>query len=102
MQIPAMYEYQKALLTGYFEVSNELTHIGNLEKRYSFKAQEVDVQTKSISIANDLFKSARANYLEVLTAQREALASRLELIEVKQRQFTAVTNVYRALGGGWK
>ena len=102
VQIQAMYEYQKALLNGYFEVSNELTHIGNLEKRYNFKAQEVDVQTKSISIANDLFKSARANYLEVLTAQREALASKLELIEVKQRQFTAVTNVYRALGGGWK
>jgi outer membrane protein, multidrug efflux system len=102
VQIQAMYEYQKSLLTGYFEVSNELTHIGNLEKRYSFKAQEADVQTKSISIANDLFKSARANYLEVLTTQREALETKLELIEIKQRQFTAVTNVYRALGGGWK
>ncbi len=102
VQIQAMYEYQKAILNGYLEVSNELTHIGNLEKRYSFKAQEVEVQTKSISIANDLFKSARANYLEVLTAQREALAAKLELIEVKQRQFTAVTNLYKALGGGWK
>jgi outer membrane protein, multidrug efflux system len=102
VQIQAMYEYQKAILNGYVEVTNELAHISNLEKRYSFKAQEVDVQTKSIGIANDLFKSARANYLEVLTAQREALESKLELIEVKQRQFTAVTNVYRALGGGWK
>jgi outer membrane protein, multidrug efflux system len=101
-QIQAMYEYQKALLNGYIEVTTELVHIGNLEKRYSFKAQEVAVQTQSISIANDLFKSARANYLEVLTAQREALESKLELIEVKQRQFSAVTNVYRALGGGWK
>jgi outer membrane protein, multidrug efflux system len=102
VQIQAMYEYQKAILNGYFEVSNELSHINNLEKRYSFKAQEVEVQTKSISIASDLFKSARANYLEVLTAQREALAAKLELIEVKQRQFNSVTNLYRALGGGWK
>ena len=102
VQIQAMYTYQKALLNGYFEVSNELTHIGNLEKRYNFKAQEVAIQTISISIANDLFKTARANYLEVLTAQREVLETKLELIEVKQQQFTSVTNVYRALGGGWK
>jgi outer membrane protein, multidrug efflux system len=102
VQIQAMYEYQKAILNGYLEVANELSRIDNLEKQYGFKAKEVDVQTKSISIANDLFKSARANYLEVLTAQREALAAKLEVIEIKQRQFNAVTNLYRALGGGWK
>ncbi len=101
-QIQAMYDYQKAILNGFVEVSNELNHIDNLEKRYDFKRQEVEIQTQSIGIANDLFKSARANYLEVLNTQREALESKLELIEVKQRQFTAVTNVYRALGGGWK
>jgi outer membrane protein, multidrug efflux system len=102
MQIQTMYEYQKRLLNAYVEVTNELSNIDNLEKRYAFKAKEAEVQTKSISIANDLFKSARANYLEVLTTQREALAVKLELVEVKQRQFNAVTNVYKALGGGWK
>jgi outer membrane protein, multidrug efflux system len=101
-QIQAMYEYQKTLLNGYMEVTNELSKIDNLEKRYAFKAKEVETLNKSIDIANDLFKSARANYLEVLTAQREALASKLELIEVKKQQFNAVTNVYKALGGGWK
>ena len=102
LQIQTMYEYQKRLLNAFVEVSNELAHINNLEKRYSLKAQEVEVQTRSIGIANDLFKSARANYLEVLTAQREALSAKLELIEVKQHQFNSVTNLYRALGGGWK
>jgi outer membrane protein, multidrug efflux system len=102
MQIQTVYEYQKRLLNAYLEVTNELAHINNLEKRYSFKSKEVDVQTMSINIANDLFESARANYLEVLTAQREALESKLELVEIKKRQFNTVTNVYRALGGGWK
>ena len=102
MQIQTVYEYQKRLLNAYLEVTNELSHINNLEKRYRFKSREVDVQTISINIANDLFKAARANYLEVLTAQREALESKLELVEIKKRQFNTVTNVYRALGGGWK
>jgi outer membrane protein, multidrug efflux system len=102
IQIQTMYEYQKRLLNAYVEVNNELSHINNLEKRYSFKSKEADVQTLSISIANDLFKSARANYLEVLTTQREALETKLELVEIKKRQFNTVINVYRALGGGWK
>ena len=56
----------------------------------------------SIDISNDLFKSARANYLEVLMAQRDALESKLELVEAKKRQFNSITNIYKALGGGWK
>jgi ABC-type uncharacterized transport system auxiliary subunit len=31
-----------------------------------------------------------------------ALDSRLELVETKQRQFNAIIDVYRALGGGWR
>lgn len=101
-QVEAMYAYQKVLLSGYVEVANEVSNISNLEKLYSVKSKEVEVLTKSIDISTDLFKSARANYLEVLTAQRDALSSGLELIDVKQRQFMAITNMYKALGGGWK
>jgi NodT family efflux transporter outer membrane factor (OMF) lipoprotein len=101
-QIEAMYNYQKMLLGGYIEVNNELSNISNLEKLYNLKSKEVETLTKSIGISTDLFKSARANYLEVLTAQRDALSSNLELIDVKKRQLNAVTNMYKALGGGWK
>jgi len=101
-QVEAMYEYQKAILNGYVEVSNELSNINNLGNIYSFKLKEVETLTKSVDISNDLFKSARANYLEVLTAQRDALASKLELIDIKKQQFNAVTGIYKALGGGWK
>jgi multidrug efflux system outer membrane protein len=101
-QIEAMYDYQKAILEGYVEVSNELSNMNNLEKSYNLKSQEVETLTKSIDISNDLFKSAKANYLEVLMTQREALESKLELVETKKEQYNAITNVYKALGGGWK
>ncbi len=101
-QLEALYNYQKTILNGYVEVSNEMSNINHLEQSYSLKAKEVEALTKSIEISNDLFKSARATYLEVLMAQRDALNSRLELIEVKKNQFNAVTNIYKALGGGWK
>ena len=101
-QLQALYDYQKLILNGYVEVYNEMASIKNLEQLHQTKSKEAETLTTSISIAKDLFKSARANYLEVLVVQRDALAAKLDLIEIRKRQFNAVTNVYRALGGGWK
>lgn len=101
-QLQAVYNYERAILNGYIEVYNQLSNIENLQKSYSLKSQQVDALTNSINIASDLFKSARADYFEVLMTQRDALESKLELIETKKAQFNAVVNVYRGLGGGWK
>lgn len=101
-QVEAMYNYQKTILNGYVEVSNEIARINNLQKAYDLKAKEVDALTKSIDISNDLFRSARATYLEVLMTQRDALESKLELVDAKKKQFNSVTDLYKALGGGWK
>lgn len=101
-QLQAMYNYERTILHAYLEVSNQLSNISNLEKSYDLKSKQVDALTRSIDISNDLFKSARADYLEVLMTQRDALESKLELIETKKQQLNAVINVYRDLGGGWK
>jgi len=101
-QLQALYNYQRTILNAYFEVSTQLSNISNLEKSYDLKAKQVDALTKSIDISNDLFKSARADYFEVLMTQRDALESKLELIETKKQQMNAVVNIYRNLGGGWK
>lgn len=57
--------------------------------------------TQSIEMANQLFKVARADYMEVLLTQRDTLEANMELIETKQKQISAVVDLYRALGGGW-
>lgn len=101
-QLQAVYNYEKTILSAYLSVSTELANIQNLSKNYALKNAEVDALTKATSIANDLFKSARADYLEVLMTQRDALSSKLELIETKKQQLTAVTSIYQELGGGWK
>ena len=33
--------------------------------------------------------------------QRDAISSKLELVEAKKQQFNAAINVYKSLGGGW-
>ncbi len=101
-QLQAIYNYEKAILNGYIEVSNELSNISNLQKMYDKKTNQVKALTQSISIVNDLFKAARADYLEVLMTQRDALDAKLDLVETKKNQLTAIVNMYRELGGGWQ
>jgi NodT family efflux transporter outer membrane factor (OMF) lipoprotein len=100
-QLQAMYNYERTILNAYIEVSTQLSNISNLGKSYELKSKQVDALTRSIDISNDLFKSARADYLEVLMTQRDALEAKLELIETKKDQLSAVINIYRDLGGGW-
>lgn len=101
-QIQALYNYERAILKAYLEVSSQLSKIDNLEKKYELKAQQVNALNRSIAVAGDLFKSARVDYFEVLMTQRDALESKLELIETKKEQLNAVVHIYKDLGGGWK
>ncbi|MBL7801014.1 MAG: TolC family protein [Chitinophagales bacterium] len=101
-QIQAVYNYEKTILNAYVEVVNQLSGIKNYSQSVDTKTKEVDILVQSIGISDNLFKSARADYMEVLLTQREALDSRMELIEIKKKQLNAEVNVYKALGGGWK
>lgn len=101
-QIQAVYDYEQTILTAYIEVANQMSNISNLDQSYNLQAQQVQALAQSTDISIQLFKSARADYMEVLLTQRDALESKFELIETKKQQLNAVVNMYQALGGGWK
>ena len=101
-QVQAVYNYERTILNAYTEVANQMAKIGNLEKSYALRQQQVQALIQSIEISNDLFRSARADYMEVLMTQRDAIESKFELIETRKQQMNAVVNIYKALGGGWK
>ncbi|MCF8714808.1 efflux transporter outer membrane subunit [Joostella atrarenae] len=100
-QIQAVYNYEQTVLNAYIEVANQLAKIDNIKQSYDLKSEEVAALNKSIEISNVLFKSARADYMEVLLTQRDALDSKFELVETKMQQMNAMVDMYRALGGGW-
>jgi NodT family efflux transporter outer membrane factor (OMF) lipoprotein len=101
-QVQALYNYERTILNAYLEVSTQMSRISNLQYSYELKSKQVAALTQSINISTDLYKSARADYLEVLMTQRDALEAKLELIETKKEAFNASVQVYRALGGGWQ
>lgn len=101
-QIQTVFKYEQTVLTAYLEVINQLSGTKNYSESFETKYKQVDVLSSSIDISNSLFKSARADYTEVLLTQREALEAKMDLMEIKQKQLNAQVNLYKALGGGWQ
>lgn len=101
-QLQAVYEYEQTVLNAYVEVVNQLSNIRNLRNSYDLRKQQVDALSSSITISNNLFRSARADYMEVLLTQRDALESKFELVETQKQRMNAMVNMYQALGGGWR
>lgn len=100
-QLQAIYNYQQTVLQAHIEVVNYLTKVENYRRSIEGKKQQLLLEA-SVEAATNLFQNARAEYVEVLLAQRELMEARMLLIDTKQEQLAAVINAYQALGGGWR
>jgi multidrug efflux system outer membrane protein len=98
----SLHAYNKAILTGFQEVSTSLKKIDNTRKLSDFKKQEVDVLQQAVATSRDLFLTGYATYLEIITAQKSVLEAELSLTEVQKDQHLALIELYRSLGGGWE
>ncbi len=94
--------FRQSVLVAVGEVSDALVKIEKLKQQQSIVHERVQILQGATANANLLFKSGMANYLEVITAQSNVLQSELELAAVKRSQLSAVAQLYRSLGGGWK
>jgi NodT family efflux transporter outer membrane factor (OMF) lipoprotein len=101
-QIQAVLHYERTLLKAYTEVANAMAMSQNLRHRYDRQALQVQTLRQATEVSTVLYRSAHADYMEVLLTRRDALEAEMELIEIKKKQRQAFVNVYQALGGGWR
>jgi multidrug efflux system outer membrane protein len=101
-QTEALYNYQQNIINGYVEVYNELAKLKRLQEMHDLRTKESQALSQSVDISTELFKSGRATYLEVIISQQKSLDAQLQLVEARKRQNITKTNVYKALGGGWR
>jgi multidrug efflux system outer membrane protein len=99
-QLESLYNYQRVVLNAFTEVINRLSMVENYRKSLEIKKLQLEALVTSVDIASKLFQNARAEYVEVLLAQRDLQEARMTLIQVKMQQLSAVVNAYQALGGG--
>ena len=98
----AVIQFRQSVLQAVGEVSDALVQIDKLKQQEQIATVQVDTLHRAIFSARLLFKSDLANYLEVITAQANALQAELNLASIQRRQLSAVVELYRSLGGGWK
>jgi NodT family efflux transporter outer membrane factor (OMF) lipoprotein len=99
-QLQSVYNYQRVILNAFTEVINRMAKVENFSKSIDIKKQQLESLDASVRAASNLFQNARAEYVEVLLAQRDLLEARTVLIETKRQQLSAIVNAYQALGGG--
>ncbi|GLB47969.1 RND transporter [Neptunitalea sp. Y10] len=98
----AQLDFKDNLLLAIGDVSTSLATINKLEEEYAIAQERIQVTRQGLKDAGLLFKSGFANYLEVITAQSDALESELNLIDIKKQILIANIELYRSLGGGWQ
>jgi outer membrane protein TolC len=99
-QLQSLFNYQRVVLNAYTEVINRVSMAENYRKSFDIKKKQLDALKESIDVATQLFQNARAEYVEVLLAQRDYMDARMDYINIKRQQLAAVVNTYQALGGG--
>jgi outer membrane protein TolC len=93
--------YQNALVNGYLEWDTQVKSLGYLQRQNQLKEREVLLTKGAINTVGTLFLTANTSYLEVLTAQQNALRAELDLLEISRKRWTHAIQLYRVLGGGW-
>ncbi len=99
-QLQAVYNYQRTVLNAFTEVMNYMSKVEKYGQSIEIKKQQLESLEASVDSATKLFQNARAEYVEVLLAQRDLQDAKIVTIETKKQQLTAIVNAYQALGGG--
>ncbi|MEL1254120.1 TolC family protein [Flavobacterium sp. DGU38] len=99
-QEKAVISFKQSYITAVGEVNDAMSRLKYADERIKLAAEKSISLEKATADAGLLYKSGMANYLEVITAQNNALQNELDVVAIKLEKLNAATNLYRALGGG--
>ena len=91
LQIEALYNYDKALLTAHTLQAK----LQNLAHYAQLKQQQDAALQRAVSAAQQLYFNNRATYLDVLDSERDQLDCQMERIDTQLQQLSAAVEVYR-------
>ena len=98
----ALAQYQKTVQNSFRETSDSIVTI---EKSRAAR-EEIEKAVVALRDAADLararYSGGLSSYLDILITDQNLFAAELQLAEVRGAEFTAMVELYRALGGGWQ
>jgi outer membrane protein, multidrug efflux system len=98
----ALAQYQQAALNAYREVADALITIDKLAQIRTEQEAGVAALRDAAELSRARYDTGLANYLEILIADQELFERELNLAQTRGDQLRAISQLYRALGGGWQ
>jgi NodT family efflux transporter outer membrane factor (OMF) lipoprotein len=98
----AVAAYRQTVLTAFQNVEDNLSALRVLDEEAAQQAIATAAAEKSLSLSNNRYQGGIATYLEVITAQAQAVANERTAVDILTRRMTASVNLVKALGGGWR
>jgi outer membrane protein TolC len=100
-QKTAALAYRKTVLQAWHEVDNALDAWAAGQQQHAELAEACEQNRQALHAAERGYRNGAADYLAVLTAQRNVLASQSALNDSTTGLTLALVNLYKSLGGGW-
>jgi len=97
----AVAQYEKAIQTGFKEVSDALAGRATLGEQLRAQNAQLAAEQTRMELTNMRFKHGAASAFEVLDAQRSLFTAQQAAVQVQAQQVQNLVALYKALGGGW-
>jgi NodT family efflux transporter outer membrane factor (OMF) lipoprotein len=101
-QKEAALDYRQTVLRAWHEVDNALDAWAQQQREYRELQLAYEQNRQALRAAERGYREGAADYLSVLTAQRNVLASQTSLNASATDATLTVVNLYKSLGGGWE
>lgn len=98
----AVEQYKQTVISAFTDVANSLTDVKRFAEIRAAQELQVKSDRRAAELSKTRYEGGFSSYLEVLDAERRRFASENALAQTIGNQFIALSNLYRALGGGWQ
>jgi len=95
-------DYRQTVLSAFGEVEDELAAQRLLADEGAADSEAVTSSQRTLEIANNRYKDGLITYLDVATAETDALNEERNAVELQGARLTAAVNLIKALGCGWQ
>jgi NodT family efflux transporter outer membrane factor (OMF) lipoprotein len=95
-------QYRGTVLTAFQQVEDNQSLLSNYGNALVDQQDATTAADRTLTLSTALYKQGADSYLDVVTAQVDALNAHLGLLSLQTNQLRASVQLVRALGGGWQ
>ncbi|OIR14007.1 putative efflux pump outer membrane protein TtgC precursor [mine drainage metagenome] len=98
----ALIQYKQAVASAFGDVRNALSAQDSARQVLSYETTRSDALQQAYKQAELRYQAGIASRLELLDVERNYLQAQLNRLDAERAQRSAVADMFKALGGGWK